>query len=247
MTPTGGVAGGTFWWHTKREGEWSRSSKEELGGHHLPPGPQDNVAETRVFKRENPDTQATGIFQSTGGYRGFVDDFYFQRSWWRDFRSQGRMEDARTWNVRATQGWEFRGPVVTDLNRVGGHEEISPPKQAEGNHISTAVQWWKEKASSLWSLPHSWRCHTRESSLLSIPSYGVSHLCLKHSQIETHQMVSYTNTGVRQQSVRMGKAQCESPAGLSPNPSSTHHEMAGELPNLSEALWLHFLMCKMRA
>lgn len=44
----------------------------------------------------------------------------------------------------------FRGSVVTDVNRVEGHEVIPDAAKAgrEGNHTSTAVQEGRRKMSS---------------------------------------------------------------------------------------------------
>lgn len=58
------------------------------------------------------------------------------------------MEEAHRRDARATQGWEPRGPGVTDVGRIEAHNGISPDVLKAGrkaNHISTAVQRWKEK------------------------------------------------------------------------------------------------------
>lgn len=62
----------------------------------------------------------------------------------------------------------FRGPAVTNVNRVEGHDEVSPDAAkagTEGSHISSAVQDGRRKMSS--HSHHIVEDGTQESSLCS--------------------------------------------------------------------------------
>lgn len=146
--------------------------------------------------------------------------------------SQGEREEAQE-RESEPHTVRFRGPVVTDVNRVEGVDEISPDATKAGRgeaHLPTAPG----EGCSL-SLTTFLGWHSQESCLLNpnmqplsiepytLPSRNTPNLMVCESR-------------VRQQSFRMGKAPCESQAGLSANPASTCHDMSGELPHLPEAL-----------